>query len=86
MAEAAAKDQSELVVHLASLSQNDHKILNALEDNHFRVEELLVALTKVCMVKILFLPRKLTSVKASSKYRTLIISYHDFTAIHATCG
>lgn len=47
MAEAAAKDQSELVAHLNNLSENDYKIMHALQENHIRIEELLVALTKV---------------------------------------
>lgn len=49
MAEAAAKDQSELVAHLNNLSENDYKIMHALQENHIRIEELLVALTKASM-------------------------------------
>lgn len=51
LAEAAAKDQSELVAYLDNLSQNDYMILHSLRENHLRMEELLVALTKVSMVE-----------------------------------
>lgn len=57
MTAAAAKDQSELVAHLNDLAQNDYKILHSLQENHIRVEELLVALTKAGVVNKSILSR-----------------------------
>lgn len=50
MEEARSQDHSRLSEQLNELSQNDHRILSALEDRHGqyrRMEELLIGLTKV---------------------------------------
>jgi hypothetical protein len=50
IAEARERDHSDLIIHLKSLAENDHKILEALQADGYerrRLQELVIALTKV---------------------------------------
>ncbi len=72
MIRARRSDQDELVAKLNELSQNDERILNALQDQggtQRRVEELLVAVLKVRIRGAAFLVF-LTTVKAVVTHRS----------------